>query len=106
MLAMACSDITSMRSWPLLRQLQVTSIHDVSETSVCQYVSALYEQALVLCRTYSFLALVVLLRCPPEQLLQQGQDASVKFSDLVVKCLIKLTKALHSTLQASALPHV
>lgn len=53
------------------------------------------------CRTYSFLALIVLLRCPPEQLSQQGQDASGKFSDLVVKCLIKLTKALQSTLDVS-----
>ncbi len=50
------------------------------------------------CRTYSFLALVVLLRCPPEQLQQQGQDILTKFSDLVVKCLIKLTKALQNTL--------
>ena len=50
------------------------------------------------CRTYSFLALMVLLRCPPDQLQQQGQDVLTKFSDLVVKCLIKLTKALQSTL--------
>lgn len=56
-------------------------------------------QVLLLCRTYSFLALVVLLRCPPEQLQQQGHDASVKFGDLAVKCLIKLTKALQSTLE-------
>ncbi|KAL0039701.1 hypothetical protein WJX77_005628 [Trebouxia sp. C0004] len=49
-------------------------------------------------RTYSFVALIVLLRCPPEQLQQQGQDILTKFSDLVVKCLIKLTKALQNTL--------
>ncbi|KAL0028272.1 hypothetical protein WJX79_006476 [Trebouxia sp. C0005] len=49
-------------------------------------------------RTYSFLALIVLLRCPPEQLQQHGQDILTKFSDLVVKCLIKLTKALQNTL--------
>ena len=53
------------------------------------------------CRTYSFLALIVLLRCPPEQLQQQGQDILTKFSDLVVKCLIKLTKALQNTLDVS-----
>lgn len=41
---------------------------------------------------------MVLLRCPPEQLQQQGQEVLSKFSDLVVKCLIKLTKALQSTL--------
>ena len=53
------------------------------------------------CRTYSFLALMVLLRCPPDQLQQQGQEVLTKFSDLVVKCLIKLTKALQSTLDVS-----
>ena len=52
----------------------------------------------LMCRTYSFLALMVLLRCPPDQLQQQGQEVLTKFSDLVVKCLIKLTKALQSTL--------
>ena len=41
---------------------------------------------------------MVLLRCPPDQLQQQGQEVLTKFSDLVVKCLIKLTKALQSTL--------
>lgn len=44
------------------------------------------------------MALMVLLRCPPDQLQQQGQEVLTKFSDLVVKCLIKLTKALQSTL--------
>ena len=53
------------------------------------------------CRTYSFLALIVLLRSPPEQLHQHGQDMLTKFSDLVVKCLIKLTKALQTTLHVS-----
>lgn len=55
----------------------------------------------LVCRTYSFLALMVLLRCPPDQLQQQGQEVLTKFSDLVVKCLIKLTKALQSTLNVS-----
>ena len=41
---------------------------------------------------------MVLLRCPPDQLQQKGQEVLTKFSDLVVKCLIKLTKALQSTL--------
>jgi cytoskeleton-associated protein 5 len=46
-------------------------------------------------KNYAFAALLHLLRSPPSKSL--GQDAVPKFNDLVVKCLIKLTKGLDST---------
>ena len=52
-------------------------------------------------RTYSFSALLVLLRYPPEGLHRQGPAAEIQFNDLVVKCLIKLTKALSTTMDVS-----
>ena len=54
-------------------------------------------------RTYSFSALLVLLRYPPEGLHRQGSAAETQFNDLVVKCLIKLTKALSTTMDVSFL---
>lgn len=45
-------------------------------------------------KNYAFAALLHLLRSPPTRSL--GQDAVPKFNDLVVKCLIKLTKGLDS----------
>ena len=49
----------------------------------------------------SFSALLVLLRYPPEGLHRQGPAAEIQFNDLVVKCLIKLTKALSTTMDVS-----
>ena len=46
-------------------------------------------------KNYAFAALLHLLRSPPTKSL--GRDAVPKFNDLVVKCLIKLTKGLDST---------
>lgn len=47
-------------------------------------------------RTHVFCALLTLLRVAPEPIVVQGQAVQQRFSDLVVKCLIKLTKALQS----------
>ncbi|KAK9814323.1 hypothetical protein WJX72_004049 [[Myrmecia] bisecta] len=57
-------------------------------------------------RSYSFGALLVLLRCPPEELHRRTPENALKFSDLVVKCLIKLTKALQTSLEEIELDDV
>jgi hypothetical protein len=50
-------------------------------------------------RTYAFAALLQLLREPPPGV---PVEALPKFYDLVVKCLIKLTKGLQGGMQARA----
>ena len=52
-------------------------------------------------RTYAFSALLHMLRDPP---LEVSTDTVSKFNDLVVKCLIKLTKSLQSSLDGVYLP--
>ncbi|KAK9862582.1 hypothetical protein WJX84_004375 [Apatococcus fuscideae] len=49
-------------------------------------------------RTYSFCALLDLLGEVPQEIQQRGPEATVKFTDLVVKCLIKITKTLPATI--------
>lgn len=56
------------------------------------------------CRTISFKALLFLLRCPPQSVTNNGPEMAAKFADLVVKCLIKLTKSLQSTIQVRMIP--
>lgn len=56
------------------------------------------------CRTISFKALLLLLRCPPQSVTNTGPEMAAKFADLVVKCLIKLTKSLQSTIQVRMTP--
>lgn len=53
-------------------------------------------------RTYSFCALLELLGEVPERIEARGRDMVIKFTDLVVKCLIKITKTLSLTIQACA----
>ncbi|PRW20522.1 microtubule associated isoform A [Chlorella sorokiniana] len=49
-------------------------------------------------RTYAFAALLQLLRDPPRDVRQSTQPGALtKFHDLVVKCLIKLTKGLQAS---------
>lgn len=49
-------------------------------------------------RTYAFAALLQLLRDPPREVRQSAQPGALtKFHDLVVKCLIKLTKGLQAS---------
>lgn len=52
-------------------------------------------------RTYAFSALLHMLRDPP---LEVSAENVSKFNDLVVKCLIKLTKSLQSSLDGVYLP--
>lgn len=49
-------------------------------------------------RTSSFVALLFMLRKPPAVLLAPDAERRVRFSDLVVKCLIKLTRTLGGSL--------
>ncbi len=49
-------------------------------------------------RTRTLSALLLLLRCPPPVIAASGDDVQFRFADLVVKCLIKLTKALQTSL--------
>ena len=56
------------------------------------------EYAGYICRTRTLCALLLLLRCPPARITAGSDDAQFKFADLVVKCLIKLTKALQTSL--------
>ena len=51
------------------------------------------------CRTDIFVALLALSRSRPAELADADPEQSVKFFDLTVKCLIKLTKALTPTLE-------
>ena len=52
-------------------------------------------------RTYAFAALLQLLRDPPAEAAAGGPDALPRFYDLVVKCLIKLTKSLQVSMEVS-----
>lgn len=45
-------------------------------------------------KTLAYIALLQLLRAPPPAVAAKGGDGAARFSDLLVKCLIKLTKAL------------
>ncbi len=45
-------------------------------------------------KTLAYIALLQLLRAPPPSVATKGPDAAARFSDLIVKCLIKLTKTL------------
>ena len=58
----------------------------------------------VMRRTYSFCALLELLGEVPERIESRGRDMIIKFTDLVVKCLIKITKTLSLTIQACTHP--
>ena len=49
-------------------------------------------------RTGTFTALLLLLRLPPAPVTAGGSEARARFSDLVVKCLIKLTRTLGASL--------
>ncbi len=49
-------------------------------------------------RTSTFVALLLMLRKPPAALASSDVDRRVRFSDLVVKCLIKLTRTLGASL--------
>ena len=51
------------------------------------------------CRTDIFVALLALSRSRPAELADADPEQAVKFFDLTVKCLIKLTKALTPTLE-------
>ena len=51
------------------------------------------------CRTDIFVALLALSRGRPAELAGAPPEQAVKFFDLAVKCLIKLTKALTPTLE-------
>jgi len=51
------------------------------------------------CRTDIFVALLALSRGRPAELAAAPPEQAVKFFDLAVKCLIKLTKALTPTLE-------
>ena len=55
-------------------------------------------------RTRTLCALLLLLRCPPASITAGSDDVQFKFADLVVKCLIKLTKALQTSLSVR-MPH-
>lgn len=55
-------------------------------------------------RTRTLCALLLLLRCPPASISAGSDDVQFKFADLVVKCLIKLTKALQMSLSVR-MPH-
>ena len=55
-------------------------------------------------RTRTLCALLLLLRCPPTSITAGSDDVQFKFADLVVKCLIKLTKALQTSLSVR-MPH-
>ena len=59
----------------------------------------------VMRRTYSFCALLELLGEVPRRIEDKGRDMVIKFTDLVVKCLIKITKTLSLTIQAGPLVH-
>ena len=45
-------------------------------------------------KTLAYIALLQLLRAAPSTVASRGADGAARFSDLLVKCLIKLTKAL------------
>jgi cytoskeleton-associated protein 5 len=49
-------------------------------------------------RTSTFVALLLMLRKPPASLVAGDVERRVRFSDLVVKCLIKLTRTLGASL--------
>jgi len=49
-------------------------------------------------RTSTFVALLLMLRKPPASMLSTDAERRVRFSDLVVKCLIKLTRTLGASL--------
>lgn len=54
-------------------------------------------------RTFAFCSLIALLQGPPAFVAERGPDAEFRFSDLVVKCLIKLTKALQGSTEVRQL---
>lgn len=56
-------------------------------------------------RTHTFAVLLVLLRSPHADVMSTGEGSALagRWYDLVVKCLIKLTKALPATLEVRAL---
>ena len=56
-------------------------------------------------RTSSFRALLRLLATPPESV-ADDEATTARFNELVVKCLIKLTKALEATLHEVRLPEL
>ena len=77
------------------------SIIAASEPSVCpQALNVLMLKVLEnSCRTDIFVALLALSRGRPAELAAAPPEQAVKFFDLAVKCLIKLTKALTPTLE-------
>ena len=78
-------------------------------TMICAHTQALNVLMLKVlehsCRTDIFVALLALSRGRPAELASAPPEQAVKFFDLAVKCLIKLTKALTPTLEVRADEH-